>query len=83
MNCYDNVVPIWGIQTMEELEQWLALAGEEPELDAVSAPAALPEESVGGTLLAGEVSEEAAAIPDELARTPVGRTNQTQFRKKA
>lgn len=33
MNCYDNVVPIWGIQTMEELEQWLALAEEDPQMD--------------------------------------------------
>ena len=33
MNGYDNVVPIWGIQHMEELEQWLALAEEEPEMD--------------------------------------------------
>lgn len=34
MNLYDNVVPIWGIQRMEELEQWLALAEEEPQMDA-------------------------------------------------
>ena len=33
MNCYDNVVPIWGIQRMEELEQWLALAEEDPVMD--------------------------------------------------
>lgn len=34
MNCYENVVPIWGIQKMEELEQWLALAEEDPQMDA-------------------------------------------------
>ena len=33
MSQYDGVVPIYGIQTMEELEQWLALAREEPALD--------------------------------------------------
>ena len=33
MKSYDNVVPIWGIQKMEELEQWLALAEEDPDLD--------------------------------------------------
>lgn len=33
MNGYDNVVPIWGIQHMEELEQWLALSQEEPVMD--------------------------------------------------
>lgn len=29
----EGVVPIYGIQTMEELEQWLALAEEDPPLD--------------------------------------------------
>lgn len=33
MGAQDGVVPIYGIQTMEELEQWLALAEEDPELD--------------------------------------------------
>ena len=33
MKRYDNVVPIWGIQKLEELEQWLALATEDPGLD--------------------------------------------------
>ena len=33
MKSYDNVVPIWGIQKLEELEQWLALAAEDPGLD--------------------------------------------------
>lgn len=33
MKSYSNVVPIWGIQKMEELEQWLALAEEDPDLD--------------------------------------------------
>ncbi len=33
MNLYDNVVPIWGIQRMEELEQWLAAAEEDPQMD--------------------------------------------------
>ncbi len=27
------MVPIYGIQTMEDLEQWLALAEEEPQMD--------------------------------------------------
>lgn len=29
----DGVVPIYGVQTMEELEQWLALAEEDPAMD--------------------------------------------------
>lgn len=33
MNSYDNVVPIWGIQKLEELQQWLELAEEEPQMD--------------------------------------------------
>jgi len=33
MNLYDNVVPIWGIQSLEELEQWLSLAEEDPQMD--------------------------------------------------
>ena len=33
MNQYDNVVPIWGVQRMEELEQWLTLAEEKVTLD--------------------------------------------------
>ena len=33
MDMYDNVVPIWGIQTMDELNEWLALAEEEPTMD--------------------------------------------------
>lgn len=33
MKGYDNVVPIWGIQKMEELEQWLALSREDPDMD--------------------------------------------------
>ena len=34
MKQYDNVVPLWGMQTLEQLEQWLALADENPDLDA-------------------------------------------------
>ena len=33
MKSHDNVVPIWGIQKMEELEQWLSLAREDPDMD--------------------------------------------------
>ena len=33
MKQYDNVIPIWGMQTIEELEQWLAVAEEDPDLD--------------------------------------------------
>ena len=33
MNCYENVVPIWGIQKMEELQQWLDIAKEDPQMD--------------------------------------------------
>ena len=33
MKGYDNVVPIWGIQRMEELKEWLAVAEEDPDLD--------------------------------------------------
>lgn len=31
---YENVIPLWGVQTMDELEQILALAADPPELDA-------------------------------------------------
>lgn len=38
MNQYDNVVPIWGIQRMEELEQWLDVGRRDvtmtPEIEA-------------------------------------------------
>jgi len=30
---YDNVAPIWGVQTMEELEEWIALGENPPALD--------------------------------------------------
>ena len=33
MKQHENVVPIWGIQHMEELEQWLAVAEEDPDMD--------------------------------------------------
>lgn len=33
MNSHDNVVPIWGIQKLEELQQWLGAAEEDPVLD--------------------------------------------------
>lgn len=33
MKQYDNVVPIWGIQKLEELEQWLTVTEEDPDLD--------------------------------------------------
>ncbi len=33
MEAQEGVVPIYGVQTMEELEQWLALAEEDPSLD--------------------------------------------------
>ena len=33
MKQYDNVVPIWGMQRMEELRQWLAVAEEDPSMD--------------------------------------------------
>lgn len=33
MNSHDNVVPIWGIQRLEELQQWLDTAEEDPVLD--------------------------------------------------
>lgn len=33
MNEYENVVPVWGIQTMEELVQWLKAEEEVPCLD--------------------------------------------------
>ena len=34
MEQYDNVVPIWGTQTREELQQWLDLAKENPPITA-------------------------------------------------
>ena len=33
MKQYDNVVPIWGMQRMEELQQWLGVAEEDPSMD--------------------------------------------------
>ena len=33
MKQYDNVVPIWGMQRMEELRQWLDAAEEDPSMD--------------------------------------------------
>lgn len=33
MNLYGNVVPIWGIQRLSELEDWLRLAEEHPVMD--------------------------------------------------
>ena len=33
MKQYDNVVPIWGIQKPEELEEWLTVAKEDPTMD--------------------------------------------------
>ena len=33
MRQYDSIVPIWGIQTMDQLNEWLALAEEDPALD--------------------------------------------------
>ena len=33
MKQYDNVVPIWGMQRMEELQQWLNVAEEDPTMD--------------------------------------------------
>ena len=33
MNQHDNVVPIWGIQHPEELQQWLDIAKENPSMD--------------------------------------------------
>lgn len=33
MEQFDNVVPIWGVQRLEEMEQWIALAAEDPVLD--------------------------------------------------
>ncbi len=32
MRQFDNVVPIWGIQRMEELEEWISLENSPPEL---------------------------------------------------
>lgn len=33
MEQYDNVVPIWGVQRLEELSQWLTLAEDNPPMD--------------------------------------------------
>jgi len=33
MNEHDNVVPIWGVQSMEQINEWLALAEEDPVMD--------------------------------------------------
>ena len=34
MTQFPNVLPIWGVQREEELDQWLAFMGDTPELDA-------------------------------------------------
>lgn len=34
MGEHENVVPIWGVQTMEQINEWLALAKEDPAMDA-------------------------------------------------
>lgn len=34
MKQYDNVVPIWGIQTLEQLEDWFTVTQEDPDLDS-------------------------------------------------
>lgn len=34
MSQFDNVVPIWGMQRMEELEEWLSYMNDAPALDA-------------------------------------------------
>lgn len=47
---YDNVVPIWGIQRPEELEQWLSLARAEPVFDdAVKAKIAADRDELGAS----------------------------------
>lgn len=33
MSQFDNVLPIWGVQSMEELEEWLGYMEDAPELD--------------------------------------------------
>ena len=33
MSQFDNVLPIWGIQKMSELEEWLAFMDDTPQLD--------------------------------------------------
>jgi len=33
MTQYDNVLPIWGVQRMSELEEWLAFMNDSPEYD--------------------------------------------------
>lgn len=50
MNCYDNVVPIWGIQKPEELEEWLAVAKEDPVLgDELNSVIRKDREELAGT----------------------------------
>ena len=39
MKQYENVVPIWGIQSFEELSEWLAVAEEDPDMDETLAAA--------------------------------------------
>lgn len=34
MNQFDNVLPIWGIQFEDQLQQWLEVEEEEPQMDA-------------------------------------------------
>ena len=45
MKQYDNVVPIWGIQTFEELAEWLAVAEEDPDMDEELAEASRKDRS--------------------------------------
>ena len=37
MDCYENVLPIWGIQRSEELEEWLAFMDDTPRMDEETA----------------------------------------------
>lgn len=54
MNQYDNVVPLWGIQRMEELEDWLRLASDDIMMDAETAAYIKKErEELAGTFCRG------------------------------
>lgn len=54
MNQYENVVPIWGIQRMEELTEWLAVGEEDVRMDdGLAAFIAEDRKTIGGNFCRG------------------------------
>ncbi|MCR4588568.1 MAG: aldo/keto reductase [Lachnospiraceae bacterium] len=54
MTQYDNVVPIWGVQRMSEMEEWLSYMDNTPSMDAeISAFIAKEKEELSGNFCRG------------------------------